>query len=571
MELDLTSMTPEMTRELNRIAERYRKPYTEFIDRLSELFADAKFWWDTPLASRNIYICRNFLDICILRLAMDIANQGQLTEWVVHNRGMQQALKDNLGTCDIQVTSGVQLGIKAKIKEKILSAPLAASEYAFYAFQRRIRDRQKRHGKKGLDAFRGRALTLVSTYRVPAEVKNGVLQDRYFPGLKENGDEDIVFFAHPVFGNEAEGKQLLDVLHARDDHICIHDWIEPDDFREVREYIQWCRNVRVPQCTFDGMDVTALVKEAFRTGASDNNTMYGIVKGRVLCRLVKQYDLKIKCLIDWYEGQPSSNAMIRRFRAKFPDVPTVAYVWTPCGENNLGQYPSKKQVEQKRVPEFYAVQGTAWENTVRQFSNQLKCVMAPSLRYQAVFQDDIQEQGQRQGLLVVLSYLQEQSTQLLQALGDALSRLENSALGPIYIKNHPLNEHMKIVDYGVSEENFHNYQVEYLRCPMQEALIGKKMALLSMTSSTLEVMLSGCYTMNFISAGNLTAVYLPKNADKNCTIVYSAEDIRSCILRQGTGLSKEEADSLRETAFTRTNQKTVSGFFDSIMMERDSQ
>lgn len=561
MKIDLTDMTPEMTRELNRIAERYRKPYTEFVDRLATRFADAKFWWDTPLASRNIYICRNFLDICLLRLAVDIASQGQLTEWIVHDRGMQQALKDNIGARDIQVASDAQLGLKTKLKDWILGFSLAASEYAFYAFQRRIRNIQKWHGKKSLDAFRGRELTLISTYRVPAEVKDGVLQDRYFPGLKENSDEDIVFFAHPVFGNEAEGKQLLDMLHARDDHICIHDWIEPDDFREVREYIQWCRNVSVPQCTFDGMDVTALVKEAFRTGASDNNTMYGIVKGRVLCRLVEQYDLKLKCLIDWYEGQPSSNAMIRRFRKKFPDVPMVACSPFPYGENWLSLYPAAAQVKNKVVPEYFSVMGKAWEKQVRQFDTDLQCIAAPSFRHGKIFDANPKDSEKREGVLLVLSYMIDASKQLLAAFFEAIQGLAMETIGPIYIKNHPVNQGMRLSDYGIAKPLFREREIKFLTGDMDEALQGKATVVLSTTTSTLEVMLSGVYVINFIPAGDLSMVALPEEARPKVTVAYDAEDLRACLQSPKQGLSDREIEQLRGASFTRVNRETLADFW----------
>ncbi len=561
MEIDLTAMTPEMTRELNRIAEGYRKPYTEFIDRLSEQFANSKFWWDTPLVSRNIHICRNFLDICLLRLAMDIASQGHPTGWIVHEQGMQQALKDNLGARDIQVASDAQLGRKAKIKEKILRSPLAASEYAFYAFQRRIRNIQKWHGKKSLDAFRGRELTLVSTYRVPAEVKNGVLQDRYFPGLKENSDEDIVFFAHPVFGNEAEGKQLLDVLHVSDDHICIYDWIEPNDFGEVRKYIRWCRNASVPQCTFDGMDVTALVKEAFRTGAADNNTMYGIVKGRVLCRLVEQYDLKIKCLIDWYEGQPSSNAMILRFRKKFPHVPTVGCETWSLEEKWLSLFPSKRQVEKRVVPEYFGVMGRGWVNPIRQFCRDVKCIVAPSFRNQAVFDvAPVDEVDNRRGILLVLSYFKDCTVELLQTLGKALQGMNGADIGPLYIKNHPTNQRWKLSDYGIPDDMFQGWDITYLAGDIYDALRGKAIVILCKSTSTLEIVLSGAYTVNFIPKGEISMVAIPEKVRDKVTIAYDAEDLRAAIKTGKEGLKGTGADQLREASFVRCNRDTVGAF-----------
>ncbi len=560
MEIDLTAMTPEMTRELNRIAEQYRTPYTEFIDGLSEQFADAKFWWDTPLASRNTFICRNFLDICILRLAMNLARKGRRIKCIVRERRIRQALRDNLGVRSIPSTSSVKSGFKAKLKEKIFGYSWASSEYAFYTFQRRIRKMQKWYGKGSLETFRGRELTLVSTYRVPAEVRTGVLQDRYFSGLKENSDEDIVFLAFSVFDSEAEGKLLSDVLHASEDHICIEDWIEPDDFREVREYIRWCRKVSVPQCTFEGMDVTALVKEALRTGASNDNAMWGIVKGRALCRLVEQYGLKIKCLIDWHEGQPSSNAMIRRFRAKYPAVPTVACLPFPYEENLLSLHPSERQVASSIVPEYFTVMGRAWKKQMCQFSKDVKCVAVPSFRHQGIWDDTIEAAMERKGILLILSYFVDCSTQLLTAFGEAIRGFDSANIGPIYIKNHPVNQGHHISDYGVSESFFLGWDIIYISGDINKALHGKKMVVLAKTTSTMEVMLSGAYTINYIPVGELSMVSLPENARQKITIAYNAEDLRDCLRGQEKGLSAAEVNKMREESFTRVNGETVADF-----------
>lgn len=560
MEIDLMNMTPEMTRELNRIAEDYRKPYTEFIDGLSERFGDAKFWWDTPLASRNTFICRNFLDICILRLAMNLARQGRGIEWVVRERGIRQALKDNLGVRSIQPAFRAKKGLKAKLKEKIFGYSWASSEYAFYTFQRRIQKMQKWHSKGSLEAFRGRELTLVSTYRVPAETKTGLLQDRYFSGLKENSDEDIVFLALSVFESEAEGKQLLDVLHANEDHICIEEWIEPDDFQEVREYIRWCRKVSVPRCTFDGMDVTALVKEALRTGVANDNAMCGIVKGRALCRLVEQYGLKIKCLIDWYEGQPSSNAMIRRFRAKVPAVPTVACLPFPYEENLLSLYPSERQVASRVVPEYFSVMGQVWKQQVRQFSDNLKCIVGSSFRHSAIWEIAVQDVFDRKGVLLVLSYFKDCSAQLLSVFSEAIRGLGLANIGPIYIKNHPTNQKLRISDYGVAEELFKNWSITYLDCDMHEALKGKAVVILSKTTSTLEAMLSGAYTINYIPAGELSMVSLPGNVRQKMTVAYNAKELHDCLQAKENGLSAAEAKKIREESFTRVNGETVADF-----------
>lgn len=552
--MNFVAMTPDKTKELNRIAESYRKPYTEFIDGLSEIYGDSEFWWDTSLASRNTFLCECFLNVCTLRLVLDGVSRNAPEEIVVANEALRQAVLDNVKGIAVHVGNRPK-GIKAFLKQ----SHRIRSEYAFYQFRKHIQASQRYRRNESLADFQGREIILIGTYRVPAETRNGTFQDRYFPGLTENSDKDIVFLSM-FSGVQDTEKTLFDVIHDRNDHICIEDWVTEQDLREVRSYTRWCRSIKIRSCYFDGMDVTALVENALQTGGWDNNAMLGIARGNVLCRIVEQWGLKIKCLIDWYEGQPSSNAMIRRFRAKFPDVPTVACSPFPYEENLLSLYPSKLQMKKKIVPEYFSVMGRAWKKQVRQFSADVKCVVGPSLRHNGIWETAAKESSERKGVLLVLPIFEDCSAQLLTAFGETIQGLDILTIGPIYIKNHPVNQGHRISDYGVSESLFSGGDITYLSGDIHEALRGRKMVVLAKTTSTLEVMLSGAYTINFIPAGELSAVSLPKEARSKITVAYTAEDLRGCFQLPKAGLSTAETERFRDDLFTRVDRETVADF-----------
>lgn len=552
--MNFVAMTPDKTKELNRIAERYRKPYTEFIDELSEIYGDSEFWWDTPLASRNTFLCACFLNVCTLRLVLDGVSRNAPKELVVANEALRQAVLENVTGIAVHVGNHPK-GIKAFLKQ----SHRIRSEYAFYQFRKHIQASQRYRRNESLAEFQGREIILVGTYRVPAEARNGMFQDRYFSGLTENSDKDIVFLSM-FSGVQDTEKTLFDVIHDRNDHICIEDWVAEQDLREIRSYIRWCRSIKIQPCCFDGMDITALVENALQAGGWDGNAMLGIARGNALCRIVEQWGLKIKCLMDWYEGQPSSNAMIRRFRKKFPDVPTVACAPFPYEENLLSLYPSARQVAGKVVPAYFSVMGQVWKKQVRQFSNDVKCVVGPSLRHNGIWETAAKESSERKGVLLVLPIFEDCSAQLLTAFGEAIQGLDISKIGPIYIKSHPVNQGHRISDYGVSEAMFYGGDITYLSGNINEALRGKKMVVLTETTSTLEVMLSGAYTINFIPAGELSAVCVPEEVRSKIAIAYTAQDLRAFLKSPQKGLSPEEVEQLREKAFTRVNRETVADF-----------
>lgn len=549
--VDFYSMSPEMTKDLNNIAEKYRKPYTEFIDELSDLYDDdTGFWWDTPLASRNVYLSWCFQDICVLRLILDYASKFDLDEIVVSCDEIKEAVMCNRKDMRIHVPA------RGRHNRELY---LNRTNQEFCQFQKKISDIQKYRRNEHLDEFQGRDIILVGTYRIAAETKDGVLRDRYFSGLQENCDEDIVFLS--TCGTIQKGeKQLLDVLHDMDNHICMEDWVEKQDFREIQRYIQWSQSVKVLPCSFDGMDVTSLIEAALLAGSGSQNVMYGIARGEALCRIVDRYELNIKCLMDWFEGQPSSHATIRRFRKKYPNIPTVACSQFPYGENNLGQYPSARQIEKNIVPKCFGVLGKIWVNQVCQFSKHLKCVIIPSFRHNHVFLKKKDMSLERKGILLILPIFKDCSTQLLEAFGEAIQGLNARSVGPIYIKNHPVNQNMRYSDYGVNENLFRNFDVSYLTGDIADAMEGKAIVILSKTTSTLETMLSGVYTVSFVPNGDLVTTALPDVVKENVKISYNAEDLRACLQFPQRGLSSKKIDWFREMSFTQVNRKTVTEF-----------
>ena len=553
--VDLSSMTPDNTKELNQIAQGLREPYTEFIDSLSITYGEEPFWWDTPLVSRNSHICTCFYDICLLKLALQIIDREQPRVLVVPGQKHKNAIENNAIRYIPKIV--VAEGFKSRVKRRILE------EYSYFSFKRYITKLQEQDCLTTMQKYRGRNLTLISSPVIPSEIINESYVSRYYPGLSDYGLADIVFLLHFVSdGLQNHIKSYISrSIQNRKDLLFFEQYADMSAFKEIENYTRWCRRFQVADCWIDGMEVGGLVNGALIDGGQDITAMKGILWGQSICRLVEQYDLKIQCLIDWYEGQPSSNAMIRRFRAKLPDVPTVAYATSPYEENNLGMYPSRQQVVQKIVPEYYGVIGKIWVNQIRQFSKDVKCVAAPALRHKEMFDKTMETSMKRKGVLLVLPYFIDAATQLLQAFGEAIHGLDTESIGPIYIKNHPVHQGHRISDYGVDECFFQKWDVNYLVGDLYEAMRGKAIIVLSKTTSTLETMLNGAYTINFIPAGDLSLNALPEEATVRMSVVYGSEDLHACLQNPKSGLSDEEAIWLRDVAFIPVNQESVNDFF----------
>lgn len=555
--VDLTNMTPAMTRELNEIAKENRKKYTEFIDELSIRYQDEEFWWDTSVSSRN-FGCKCFEEACILKLLLAMEQRGELDAIITDSEVMGELIRKN---SRIAVTMKQQ---RQSLKYRLRNSRFVMREYNY----RKLCARMRKHHEPEEMAKKipkNREVILVNGYAIPSEISDGVFKDRYFPGLKENTTETILFLTQMTYYDEEEGKALWNMLRASADYLVSDAFVTKEDLKEVRRFIRWCEHFSVRDCIFDGVDLTASIANSIRKDAWSRNSMFGILTGNVICRLISDYGLNPKKVIDWYEGQPSSNGMFRRLRRRFPEVSTMAYVVSPCVRNNLGLYPSEIQVQKRIVAEQYGIQGKSWEKMIREFCEQIVCRLAPSFRHQDVFEEQNEERT-RNGIVLVLPYYRESARQMLSVFFEALSEDDERI---ITIKNHPANDSLEIKDYGIKEEKYSGHIVAYENGPLLDVLQTKEVVIIAKSTSILEILLSGMPTIIYVPTGELGIDVVPDEADSYLHRAYDCEDMQKFLYpKKIFGLGIIERDLLREQAFVRTEQKTVKGMIESKVYEQ---
>lgn len=267
----------------------------------------------------------------------------------------------------------------------------------------------------------------------------------------------------------------------------------------------------------------------------------------------------MKKVIDWYEGQPSSNALIRRLRNNYPSCPTVAYVASPCSEYNSGLYPSQGQVEAKTVAEYYAIQGEYWKDMVTQFTGKVDCITAPSFRHQGVFEARGEDVVSENKILIVLSYFVDTSTQLLKAFFEAAGKESGFS---VYIKNHPSNYNYTLDDYGILPDLYRDCDVTFLSGNLSDALPDKEVVICSETTSVLEMILYGKHVISFIPSGRLHCTCLPPRMDGYKHLAYDAQDIKEYIIHCRNRAQDDRATALRDYMFTNVDDVSVRDFLE---------
>lgn len=545
--IDMTEMTPLMTRRLNEVARFYRQKYTVFIDDLSIQYGGEEFWWDTNLASRHI-ACSCFEKVVKLELIRGLLEHQRVSGVIVEDKALAQVIEKNFS---IPVTVKKR---HLNIKNRIFGLDAVQRVYNYRRFARRVRKfRKKPELRKCVP--RDSEIILISECAIPSELKNGVFRDRYFPDMLEKSSRKLLFIANLVYAQGEDVDALIEYLTSHSSYAICDCFNTEQDLAEIRRYIRWCRRFRVSECKFDGLDVTDLILDEIRRGAYNSVSIVGILKGNAILRLIEEQNLHVTKLIDWFEGQASSSAVIRRFRKKYPQVKTMSYVNSPSGENNLGLYPTPVQYEKRVVSECFGVQGVFWEEMERQFCEEVKCVRVPSFRQLAVFNEGT-ETEKRRGILITVPYFLDVAKQLLH---DFFVAVSDADAVDVIIKNHPARESMRLEDYGIEKEEYEQHNVSYVTGELSEALKGKRAVIMSKTTMALEVMLTGTYTILYLYRGELSNFCMPDGTEQYQNIACDETELRKLLQGEMNGLGEKEIKILRDKVFARVESETMEG------------
>lgn len=91
--LDLTNLSVEQTKKLNKIAYGIRREYAEFLDEYSLEHKGDIYWWMTPLMSRNIEYDYTLKKIAFLHLCIDEIENNECQQLIVDSIGLFKVLR----------------------------------------------------------------------------------------------------------------------------------------------------------------------------------------------------------------------------------------------------------------------------------------------------------------------------------------------------------------------------------------------------------------------------------------------------------------------------------------------
>ena len=392
MKIDLTfngKIDPRYIRLFNQIAVDIRKPFTDIIDSISRQNKKSLDWWVSSPASRNTLASPLFHYCCCIALLQELIRANErFTEIITDSMAFKKIIEDYFAGQGINAkVTLARPPMKQHLKE--LVRPI----YTIFGLPLRQLLRQlllffaaklTRTLRKPLPS---EPLTLIDTFVMPGYTE----KDRYYPGLLEALSEEEkqrVWFVPHLYGFRRW--QYLSVLK----RLCKaeRNFLLKDDFLKFADY--WClwqhlfrvRKLQIKPSSFCGVNISPLVREEL-TSSREVSSSYTPLLNYCFAKRLKEADVKLKRVIDWFENQNIDRGWNAGFRRFFPEIETIGYQGFIVSAHYLCMYPTDTEKDSRVIPHKVAVIGRGLVQSACRFCSDLDVCIAPAFRFQHVWQE----------------------------------------------------------------------------------------------------------------------------------------------------------------------------------------
>lgn len=525
--------------QLDEIAEELRRPYVELVQRISAPYGAGIDWWVTPLASRNTYVCHLFKRLCKATLARRIVAEGGIREVVVDTPELAKLLRGTLpGGVSVRCVVS-----PLRWKMRVAATVMRRLAIALYVYAGRICFSQLLQPVRR--DFPHEAVVIVDTFVYPESIRGGVFKDRHYPGLLDEFTESerrLIYWV-PTFYGVRDYFRLFRRLRA-----CKDNFLLPDDYLHFADYVFaishiWRASRRLPECIFSGMDVTGLVSEAYAQNLSNPGSAEGLLRYCFAQRL-RDAGIQVRRVVEWFENQELDHGAVAGWRKFYPDTEVVGYQGFLASRTYLCMFPVALEHQLNILPNTMAVIGRALVDPAREFCPDLRVVVAPAFRFQALMRDRRDEPSPGWfTVLISLPIMKGDSAAVMDMVVRAAKTIEGNTSRPwrFHIKLHPASQKKAILD-----ELLHLTSVFKVIDGDFDQALDQADALVSAASSTcVQAIARGVPVAIVGRPGLLTQNPIPETVDSRLwQVCYSAEDLCSA-LRSYADLRRGDVTELR--------------------------
>lgn len=552
--LDLSKMSKEDTKLLNKLYVDYKQEYVEMLDQISKKVSSI-YWWATPLSSRNWYLSDTWKEICIAMVGIQRIQQNRQIEKVY-------CPSKEIAVTIEKYCKEIRRAITCEYAKEISIVSLRKQFIAFGQCVQKELDRYRKINgifKTKVPPFleKDQEIIVIDTYVKASEVDVEGYKEKYLKNILQYSKEPIYFMPHLVLNTRVPVHVIAKRLQHAKQYPCFfkEQFLQVCDYYKLLLYPFLCVLFSLSKKTVGGIDVTAIIRKDLVKGITSYNAIEGILKFFAVHRMKKQ-GVKIKQLIGWYEGQPSSNGLFLGYRQAYPKGSSVGYIGYAIDQNNINVAPTKEQAHKKAVPQIMTVIAGCFQWIPNQFVK-TNVRVVPALRLQHIHSNCVRQNGGQKSILVALSYEKETSTEILKWI-QATENFYNKNGIMILIKNHPYNHKMTLRQYGIETLNC---EYQFVQGEFCDAIDKAALVITAQSNAGYETALYGkpILFLNFPTQLNIN--YMPKEWEgTRYEVVYDSKELEQAIDKY-LCMNLEEVALEDEYFYMMASLETVSRLF----------
>jgi hypothetical protein len=521
--LDLTDLKPVDSRSVDEIAEEIRRKYVDYIVEIGRKNEKNIDWWMLNFVSRNTFISNLFRNFCFLVLLDRKLRSGCVfNEVVVDSLALKKVIEKYKSDHHFKVTYKGKSTTYISLKRIYSYLKIASHFFIMWMSKQSPGTYQK---NIPLD----NKIILIDTFVLTKSFDDGSYRDHYYPTLFKyinSSDKDYIYFVPSYYGTK-NYKRLLKKIRKSDQKFLLkEDYLRITDYIFALLYFLRIRRMKILNKEFMGFNVSPLIKEEILDDSVSKSALQGLVNYRFSRRL-KEREIKIKLVINWFENQTIDHGFNFGFRKNYPSAHLIGYQGFQLINNYLSLYPTEQERRCRVIPQVVCVIGKGYIKLARQFCPDLKIKVVPSFRHDWVWSKrEFYPNRRKFTILITLSMLIKESEELMRIVLEAFRSLSHSHYS-VQIKLHPTydKESFKNKWGKLLPEGFEFIEEDFYLCLERSNL------LISCTSCTcFEALARGIPVIVIANNFGLTQLYIPSDVKQDIwRLCYDSKEVTEAI------------------------------------------
>ena len=555
---------------LNNLASHMRKKYNDYIDRLSLQNSKQIDWWVSSLGSRNTHAGKSFYNLVYLVYCDQmLAKYPDISAIFVTSEGLQKSLQ-KINIQKTRTNCHIEL---IRTKNNKIRLPHAISlvrdSSSFILKQLKLNLAAKLSSFIEKSHYGCKNIVLLDTFVFDFSFSSGEFLDSYFPALTKYLPKVNWFYLPTLFKQSRPVNCFLSMRRNKVPFLIAEDFLKLNDYLWAAAHPLRMRRLALKFTKINGYDVHDIFQEAIDDHLTLNSTLEALLKYR-LCQRLKEHNVDIKSIVDWFENQDIDKGQNAGFKKYYSHAIIIGYQGfvAPC--NYLCTQVTTVEKNAGVIPDKVAVIGPMLTQSANEFCPTLDVFVAPAFRFQHLFKQNQSKPVSSNKVLIALPFRLDLSLELLRLIDLANSNLTSSI--EYVLKPHPRGGYYdRIIDYlmEIGAEG----KTKVSSTDLSEIFPQIGLMISNASSTCLEAI---CLGVPVIIAGSDNAPLenvLPKGVNEEFyRVCYTKSEIEeavhyfieSCDTQRAMRVN--EASILNEAYFTPVTDKTIHRFAEKALI-----